>query len=142
MGNLMKLIVPIMIGLFCFVSCADDATENEERYFTVTFNSMGGSEVKEQKVKAGEHVVKPENPTKDGVVFLGWFKSENFESEWVFDVDVVDSDITLYAKWLAEIETCMISFDTNGGDDIEPVSVEKGNTITGLPTPVKDGFVF
>ena len=41
MGNLMKLIVPIMIGLFCFVSCADDATENEERYFTVTFNSMG-----------------------------------------------------------------------------------------------------
>lgn len=142
MGNLMKLIVPIMIGLFCFVSCADDATENEERYFTVTFNSMGGSEVKEQKVKAGEHAVKPENPTKDGVVFLGWFKSENFESEWVFDVDVVDSDITLYAKWLAEIETCMISFDTNGGDDIEPVSVEKGNTITGLPTPVKDGFVF
>lgn len=131
-----------MIGLFCFVSCADDATENEERYFTVTFNSMGGSEVKEQKVKAGEHAVKPENPTKDGVVFLGWFKSENFESEWVFDVDVVDSDITLYAKWLAEIETCMISFDTNGGDDIEPVSVEKGNTITGLPTPVKDGFVF
>ena len=142
MGNLMKLIVPIMIGLFYFVSCADDATENEERYFTVTFNSMGGSEVKEQKVKAGEHAVKPENPTKDGVVFLGWFKSENFESEWVFDVDVVDSDITLYAKWLAEIETCMISFDTNGGDDIEPVSVEKGNTITGLPTPVKDGFVF
>lgn len=142
MGNLMKLIVPIMIGLFCFVSCADDATENEERYFTVTFNSMGGSEVKEQKVKAGEHAVKPENPTKDGVVFLGWFKSENFESEWVFDVDVVDSDITLYAKWLAEIETCMISFNTNGGNDIEPVSVEKGNTITGLPTPVKDGFVF
>ena len=142
MGNLMKLIVPIMIGLFCFVSCADDATENEERYFTVTFNSMGGSEVKEQKVKAGEHAVKPENPTKDGVVFLGWFKSENFESEWVFDGDVVDSDITLYAKWLAEIETCMISFNTNGGNDIEPVSVEKGNTITGLPTPVKDGFVF
>lgn len=142
MGNLMKLIVPIMIGLFCFVSCADDATENEERYFTVTFNSMGGSEVKEQKVKAGEHAVKPENPTKDGVVFLGWFKSENFESEWVFDVDVVDSDITLYAKWLVETETCMISFNTNGGNDIEPVSVEKGNTITGLPTPVKDGFVF
>ena len=49
MGNLMKLIVPIMIGLFYFVSCADDATENEERYFTVTFNSMGGSEVKEQR---------------------------------------------------------------------------------------------
>ena len=142
MGNLMKLIVPIMIGLFCFVSCADDATENEERYFTVTFNSMGGSEVKEQKVKAGEHVVKPENPTKDGVVFLGWFKSENFESEWVFDVDVVDSDITLYAKWLVETETCMISFNTNGGNDIETVSVEKGNTITGLPTPEKDGFVF
>lgn len=142
MGNLMKLIVPIMIGLFCFVSCADDATENEERYFTVTFNSMGGSEVKEQKVKAGEHAVKPENPTKDGVVFLGWFKSENFESEWVFDVDVVDSDITLYAKWLVETETCMISFNTNGGNDIETVSVEKGNTITGLPTPEKDGFVF
>lgn len=142
MGNLMKFIVLIMVGLFCFVSCADDATENEERYFTVIFNSLGGSEVKEQKVKAGEYIVRPENPIMDGVVFLGWFTSEKFEREWIFDKDVVSSDITLYAKWLADTEICIISFDTNGGNDIESMSMEKGNTVAGLPTPVKEGFVF
>lgn len=89
-----------MMGLFCFASCSED-TPDKGSYFTVKFNSMGGTEVKEQKVKAGEKAEKPADPTKDGVVFSGWFKSDKFEKEWIFENETVNSDITLYAKWIA-----------------------------------------
>ena len=67
--------------------------------YTVTFNSMGGSEVSSQSVKYSSLVAEPEDPTKDGYIFVGWYKLADYSEKWLFDTDTVTKDITLYAKW-------------------------------------------
>ena len=141
MKNLIKSLVLLIMGMFCFVSCSEDTPDNES-YFTVKFNSMGGTEVKEQKVKPGEKAEKPADPEKDGVVFSGWFKSDKFEKEWIFENETVNSDITLYAKWIAPENSCTVVFESNGGTKINSKKVEKGSQLSDLPVPEKEGFEF
>lgn len=67
-------------------------------YFTVTFNSNGGSEVAAQTVEEGMTAVEPEAPTLDGYTFVGWYADEELTQEYNFAA-AVTADITLYAKW-------------------------------------------
>lgn len=64
----------------------------------VTFDSMGGSAVKEQQVTCGETANKPENPTREHYVFKGWYMDQDYKKAFDFDTEI-DSNITLYAKW-------------------------------------------
>lgn len=130
----------LIIGALGFVSCIEGDTLEE--LYTVTFYTDGGSEVEAQSVKAGEFVVKPENPVKEDSYFGGWFVSKDYEKEWNFEEDVVMADMTLFAKWIAQENVCVISFETNGGGELEPVYVKKGETVLSLPTIEKEGFEF
>ena len=51
-------------------------------------------------VKDGCHLNLPQDPVRDGYDFAGWFKEEECLNEWNFDEDIVEEDITLYAKWI------------------------------------------
>ncbi len=74
-------------------------------YYTVDFNTYGGSFVKSEQVKKGEKATRPNNPTKIiGDVeyeFGGWFKDEKFADEYKFDTPV-NNDFVLFAKWKGE----------------------------------------
>ncbi|MBQ9714398.1 MAG: InlB B-repeat-containing protein [Clostridia bacterium] len=74
--------------------------EKEEIYYTVTFNSDGGSEVAPMSILAGEKVSKPTDPQKSSssseYEFLYW---EYNGEEWDFEKNVVTENITLVAKW-------------------------------------------
>lgn len=140
MKNVLFSMCALIIGALGFVSCIEDDTLEE--LYTVTFYTDGGSEVEAQSVKAGELVVKPEDPVKENSYFGGWFVSKGYEKEWNFEEDVVMADMTLFAKWIAQENVCIISFDTNGGGELKPVYVKKGETVLSLPTPKKEGFEF
>ncbi len=63
--------------------------------YTVTFDSSGGTEVKNQEVLKGEKVIKPTNPKREGFEFINWYVDEN-----VYDFNKkVKSNIKLVAKW-------------------------------------------
>ena len=66
----------------------------------VRFESNGGSEIEEQKVLFGETVVKPEDPTRDGYIFDGWYRDIDKSKSWDFDNDTVSGNMSLYAKWV------------------------------------------
>ncbi|MBQ9833790.1 MAG: InlB B-repeat-containing protein [Bacilli bacterium] len=69
-------------------------TINEVKYYTVTFNSNGGSAVDSQRIREGERAFSA-YPTRNGYYFDGWLlgKSKfNFENP-------INSDITLTASW-------------------------------------------
>ncbi len=68
--------------------------------FTVTFNTDGGSEVAAQTVEDGKSATKPEDPTKEGFYFLGWYEGENV---YEFTQPVSD-DLTVTAKWMEKTE--------------------------------------
>lgn len=75
--------------------------EEKEEYFTVTFDSDGGTLVAEQRVSKGEKIEKPDDPKKASTEtidfeFIGWYADE---VEWDFDKNTVEKDIILRAKW-------------------------------------------
>lgn len=54
----------------------------------------------------GSKVTKPTDPTADGYQFDGWFKEAACNNAWRFNIDTVQADMTLYAKWTKKsIET-------------------------------------
>ncbi len=66
--------------------------------YTVTFNSDGGTLVDSQAISVGCKVVKPQNPEREGYIFLGWYLDGE---AWNFTSSVVTEDITLTAGWAA-----------------------------------------
>ncbi len=67
--------------------------------YTVSFNSDGGSEVESQIINVGEKAVKPQNPTRPGYIFLGWYIRGE---AWNFTGSVVTEDVTLIAGWAVD----------------------------------------
>jgi uncharacterized repeat protein (TIGR02543 family) len=49
-------------------------------------------------------------------------------------------DVIVYANWI--INSYTISFETNGGNTIEPIIQEYNSVLTLPNTPIKEGFVF
>lgn len=56
-------------------------------------------DIKRSGNEAGKLIEKPVDPIVDGYVFLGWFTDAASTKEWNFAVDIIQSDITLYAGW-------------------------------------------
>ena len=65
---------------------------------TVTFNTNGGSTVGNKTVAHNEVVSIPDEPTKDGYTFAGWYADSTLTTEFDFNEPITD-DTTLYAKW-------------------------------------------
>ena len=70
---------------------------------TVTFEENGGSEVAEMDgLSYDVFISEPTAPTKTGYTFAGWYRDENYTTQWNFSTDKVTENITLYAKWTLE----------------------------------------
>lgn len=70
-----------------------------KQLYTVEFESLGGSSVGEQTVESGKTVEKPDDPTKSGYRFDGWYTSSDYSKAWNFETDKINSKTVLYAKW-------------------------------------------
>ena len=67
--------------------------------FTITFDSKGGTDVAPQNQMYGELLKAPEEPTREGYEFTGWYLDHACDEEWNQDEDIIESDFTLYAGW-------------------------------------------
>lgn len=75
---------------------------------TVTFDSMGGTDIEPNpiQVKKGEQVGQPDDPTKEGFTFGGWYTSEDngvtlANEPYDFETTIT-GDLTLYARWITD----------------------------------------
>ena len=103
--------------------------------YTVTFQSEGGSEVASQ-IRANAPAAQPDNPTKEGYTFIGWYSGEE---KWNFATPVT-TDLTLTAKW--QINQYTITFKPeNGGEDIV-ITQDYGTAIIAPANPTKTGYTF
>lgn len=117
------LLLAAMVMGFAFISCQHDSGD-DTTYYTVNFNSNGGTEVTSQKVESGKKATKPANPTKQAIAtetyaFENWHTSTDNGttlSDTAFDFNTpITKDITLYAKWAVNAVTHTVTFDTKGG---------------------------
>ena len=67
--------------------------------FTITFDSKGGSDVAPQNQMYGELLSVPEDPTREGYEFTGWYLDHACDDAWDEAEDIIEMDITLYAGW-------------------------------------------
>ncbi len=69
-----------------------------EIYYTVSFNSNGGSSVSSLLVLRGDRADMPKEPEKEGFTFEGWYKDKKLTESYDFTSGVKGS-LVLYAKW-------------------------------------------
>ena len=107
---------------------------------TYDYGERGGIYAK-QIVQAGEKAVKPDDPKVNGLTFGGWYTDEDCTdgNEYNFTAPVTKG-MTLTAKWTANSYT--ITFDTNGGSAVAPITQDYGTAINAPAAPTKTGYTF
>ena len=109
---------------------------------TVTFDPNGGilagKNTSEQKSNDSVQY-KPDDPTREGHYFLGWYQDPACTQRWDFS-DWVTGDMTLYAGWRILYYT--IYFDTVGGSAIGHITQDYGTAITAPAVPTRTGYTF
>ena len=100
--------------------------------YTIAFDTNGGSEVAPITQDYGTEITAPDNPTRKGYTFKGWDKEipETMPAE----------NITVKAQW--KINPYTITFDTNGGSEIAPITQDYGTEITAPDNPTRKGYTF
>ena len=106
---------------------------------TVTFDSQGGSQVPSQDITVGEPGSQPDDPTRTGYRFLGWYTAATGGARWDF-TQPVTGDQTLYAQWAylppANPNYKITIGDTeNGTVTVNPTAAKEGTTVTITPVP-------
>ncbi|AUS97278.1 hypothetical protein CDQ84_17800 [Clostridium thermosuccinogenes] len=116
--------VVLWIALCLIVSVLLCSCRQSGAPVTVHFNGnyYGCGEIGSQTVHMGSKLEELDAPTRDGYVFLGWFKDKGLIEKWDFEKDKVYSELTLYAGW-----------DRDSGDEIKYPDTDKD--FTNLRTP-------
>ena len=104
----------------------------EINQYTITFDTNGGSEIAPITQDYGTEITAPDNPTRKGYTFKGWDKE--------IPKTMPAENITLKAQW--EINQYTITFDTNGGSEIAPITQDYGTEITAPDKPTRKGYTF
>jgi len=94
---LAALVLLAITGLLALSGCKNDSVPEPTRY-TVKFETAHGTAPADITVESGQKVAKPEDPTKDGWMFLGWYEDSGLTKEFDFST-LVTADTTLYAAW-------------------------------------------
>ena len=76
----------------------------------------------------------------DDYEFAGWYLDPAFENPVDWNAAMPADNIRIYAKWQAPEYT--VSFETNGGNFIDPITVTKGDQIELPRDPEKEGDTF
>lgn len=93
-----QTIIGTFLGIILFVCVFllfNMNNKQNDSYYQVIFDSMGGSEVAGQNVVVGEQVKQPSVTIREGYLFKGWYlddKKYDFSTK-------VKQDLTLRAKW-------------------------------------------
>ena len=99
---------------------------------TLTFDTDGGSGIEPITQDYGAKITAPAAPTKTGYTFNGW--------EPAIPETMPAENMTVKAQWT--INQYTITFDTDGGSGIEPITQDYGTKITAPAAPTKTGYTF
>ena len=118
---------------------SDKVTDNITLYakwaantYTIIFDTAGGSEIAPITQDYGTVITAPEAPTREGYTFIGWDKE--------IPTTMPTENMTVTAQW--EINQYTITFDTNGGSEIAPITQDYGTAITAPANPTREGYTF
>ena len=100
--------------------------------YTITFDTDGGSEIAPITQEYGTQITAPADPTREGYTFIGWDKA--------IPATMPAENMTITAKW--KVNQYTITFDSNGGSEIAPITQDYGTAITAPADPTREGYTF
>ena len=119
-----------IIMLILLVGCGTQAT--------ISFDTNGGSPIDDITFTVGEGVDMPDNPTKEGYQFEDWYIDKDLTNLLV-DIQNIEEDITLYAKW-SELEYTVTFY--SGEDQEDAVTTKYGEEAIAPIPETKEGYTF
>ena len=100
--------------------------------YTITFDTDGGSEVAPITQDYGTAITAPADPTREGYTFTGW--------DTAIPATMPAHNMTITAQWTVNQYT--ITFDTDGGSEVAPITQDYGSAITAPAAPTREGYTF
>ncbi|NLP48934.1 MAG: hypothetical protein GX345_08365 [Clostridiales bacterium] len=100
--------------------------------YTITFDSAGGSSVDSITQIFGSALTAPAAPTKAGYIFSGWHPQ--------VPTYMPAQDLVCVAQWSSNQHT--ISFMTNGGSMVDPITDDDGKVVSQPTAPTREGYSF
>ena len=104
----------------------------EINQYTITFDTDGGSEVAPITQDYGTAITAPADPTREGYTFTGW--------DTAIPATMPAHNMTITAQWTVNQYT--ITFDTDGGSEVAPITQDYGTAITAPADPTREGYTF
>lgn len=107
----LAVVAAILVAGGTLIACGDNNSGNIEPltpdnpnssvYYTVSFDSLGGTATESQRVEAGKTAERPNDPVKSAgarkeYLFIGWYFGEEL---WDFENTAVTEDLTLTARY-------------------------------------------
>ena len=113
-------------------SASEKETESgsESQTVTITFDSKCEATIEAQTLKKGSNIVKPQDPTRNGYTFKGWYFNDN---EWLFDNYGAINSICLEAKWEAIEYTITYVGDITGKKTTYTIEDEFELEVSSMP---------
>ena len=125
------LLLTLCFSMLIFTGCKDVK-------YKVTF-IVGNEFYTEVSAISGKPIDMPEEPTKIGYTFDGWFMNNELQTD-TFSNLVTNKDIVVYAKFTPK--SYNVTLNANGGNcDITEIDVVYDDEFT-LPTPTKEKYNF
>ena len=133
-----KQVMFIVLLLLSFILFACGSDKN----VTITFQTNGGVAIEDRTYDLeGDSFVLPV-PVREGFTFEGWFLDETLTEPFTLASIMSKKTVTLYAKWVEEVLTFTITFESNGGSAVAPMSALEGATISPPSNPTRSGYTF
>ena len=113
--------------------------------YTITYQLDGGTNNSDN---ISEYTIETEFvfkiPTRDDFTFEGWYLDDKHSESIEKIAKGTTGNITVYAMWAQLENSATISFNSDGGTPIEPVTIEKGSNFDfrNVATPIKKGYKF
>ena len=100
--------------------------------YTIAFDTNGGSAIDPITQGYDTTIKAPAAPTKTGYTFMGW--------EPEIPATMPAGDMTIKAQW--EINRYTVTFDTDGGSEVDAQTVAYGEKAKTPADPTKTGYTF
>ena len=104
--------------------------------YEVVFQDFDGTQIGEtQIVNWGSSATAPQNPTREGHEFVGWFANINGSETQITDFANIKENLTVKAKYNINIYGITASAGLNGNVEPKESNVEFGGSLTIVITP-------
>ncbi len=146
--NKLFFLFAMVVSVFVLNACQKELVPEENGLYPVTvieFDSNGGSTISSVILASSDsEIILPENPTKTGYHFDGWYIDDaTFSNQFssTTPLEPQDSDhLILYAKWI--INQYIINFDVDGGTNVLPITQDYLSLVIQPIDPIKYGYSF